>query len=196
MSQTPSSLNIQSPKNSLSKLIKHPQFTDGLKLVLIGASLEAVRRTFNLLYTSFQSLFYQTIRFEYRSKMFDWVECWLNSQAKWSNSEDITAIEPARNDQPVQFSSTVGIEKWLNYRGHWLKFMREKSTSSESESLDTSSITVSVFGLSNEPIKKMMYEAKELYHNKNKDSTRVYLGDQWGMYINFNEEFKLLTRLI
>ena len=189
MLQTPPSLNIQNPKNSLSRLIKHPQFTDGLKLVLIGASLEAVRRTFNLLYTSFQSLFYQTIRFEYRSKMFDWVECWLNSQAKWSNSEDITAIEPARNDQPVQFSSTVGIEKWLNYRGHWLKFMREKSTSSESESLDTSSITVSVFGLSNEPIKKMMYEAKELYHNQNKDSTRVYLGDKDGMHIILMKEF-------
>ena len=189
MLQTPPSLNIQNPKNSLSRLIKHPQFTDGLKLVLIGASLEAVRRTFNLLYTSFQSLFYQTIRFEYRSKMFDWVECWLNSQAKWSNSEDITAIEPARNDQPVQFSSTVGIEKWLNYRGHWLKFMREKSTSSESESLDTSSITVSVFGLSNEPIKKMMYEAKELYHNQNKDSTRVYLGDKDGIHIILMKEF-------
>ena len=189
MLQTPPSLNIQNPKNSLSRLIKHPQFTDGLKLVLIGASLEAVRRTFNLLYTSFQSLFYQTIRFEYRSKMFDWVECWLNSQAKWSNSEDITAIIANYNDQLIEYSSTVGVEKWIKYRSHWFKVMKEKSTASDTESLDVSSITVSVFGFSNEPIKRMMFEGKELYETKDYYSTRVYLGDKDGMHIILMKEF-------
>ena len=189
MSQTPSSLNIQSPKNSLSKLIKHPQFTDGLKLVLIGASLEAVRRTFNLLYTSFQNLFFQTIRFEYRSDMYDWVESWLFAQNSWSNSEDITALETTYNDQLVEYSSTVGVEKWIKYRSHWFKVMKEKSTASDTESLDASSMTVSVFGFSNEPIKRMMFEGKELYETKDYYSTRVYLGDKDGMHIILMKEF-------
>ena len=181
--QSISSLNIQHSRNSLLRLVKHPQITDGIKVVLIGASLETVRRTFNLLYTSFQNLFFQTIRFEYRSDMYDWVESWLFAQNSWSNSEDITALETTYNDQLVEYSSTVGVEKWIKYRGHWLKVIKEKSTASDTESLDASSMTVSVFGFSNEPIKRMMFEGKELYETRDQYSTRVYLGDKDGMHI-------------
>ncbi|TIB81793.1 P-loop containing nucleoside triphosphate hydrolase protein [Wallemia mellicola] len=165
------------------RLLSHPQIVDGLRIILIGASLETTRRLCTWVYYKFQGIFYQTVRID-NQPMIDWLDCWLLSKDSWKDCHDVTASKNAGDDSLI-FSASAGIDRWINYKGKWLKFVRDQREINSYNGPSTKeSLTVSLFGFTWEPVKHVIREARELYKTKHMYSTQVLLGDQYG---NWNQ---------
>ncbi|TIB74556.1 hypothetical protein E3Q24_00517 [Wallemia mellicola] len=117
--------------------------------------------------------------------MIDWLDCWLLSKDSWKDCHDVTASKNAGDDSLI-FSASAGIDRWINYKGKWLKFVRDQREINSYNGPSTKeSLTVSLFGFTWEPVKHVIREARELYKTKHMYSTQVLLGDQYGKLIEF-----------
>ncbi|TIA89112.1 hypothetical protein E3P99_02216 [Wallemia hederae] len=176
--------------SSTLRLLQHPQIIDGLRIILIGASLETTRRLCSWIYYKLQGIFYKTVRID-SAPILDWMDCWLATQKSWKEAHDVTAVATQGDKDTVEFSASSGVDRWIYHNNKWLRFVRDKrdiSAAFNGPTLKEESLTVSLLGFSAEPVKRVIREAKELYKSKNMYSTEVYLGDQYG---NWN---KLTTK--
>ncbi|KII92945.1 hypothetical protein PLICRDRAFT_491796 [Plicaturopsis crispa FD-325 SS-3] len=129
---------------------------DGMKLVVLGGTVETARRVSSTAWSHFVNSFFLTAHFSEEDYPYDWLMLWLSRRPEWQRSrefetttrtttpgfssnsfadfEDENAEEDDDDDAPgkaktrVVFQPTFDTTHTIYYRGHWLRVRRGRKT--------------------------------------------------------------------
>ncbi|CAE6438595.1 unnamed protein product [Rhizoctonia solani] len=167
---------------------------DGMKLVVLGGTVETARRVSSSAWNSFVNSFYLTARFSEDDYPYD---CSASSQhgAAAASSrprqgksnvpgvmstsfgdefEDLEAEEddaPGKQKMRVVFMPTLDTTHTIYYKGHWLRVCRSRQTNGDEM------LSISVVARSNNILKQLVLEAKKEYERDAEHRVQIFFAD-------------------
>ncbi|KAH7888909.1 hypothetical protein F5I97DRAFT_764989 [Phlebopus sp. FC_14] len=130
---------------------------DGMKLVVLGGTVETARRVSSSAWSHFVNSFFLTAHFSEEDYPYDWLMLWLSRRPEWQRSREFETTtrtstpgfsgtrtadnsfgdedDEGDEDSPpgkvktrVVFQPTFDTTHTIYYRGHWLRVRRSKKT--------------------------------------------------------------------
>ncbi|EJD48205.1 P-loop containing nucleoside triphosphate hydrolase protein [Auricularia subglabra TFB-10046 SS5] len=197
--------NILTPFGFTSNAIQ-----DTLKLVVIGGTVETVRRVSSSAWSNFVDSFFLTAHFSQEDYPYDWIMHWLSKQPAWARSREFeittrsagrnalqssTAgdIDEAEEDEDeddvlvhgrrrrkVALMPSVDTTHTIYYKGHWLRITRSKRTDGWNGSYQQ--LTISVVARNNSILKSLVLEAKKEYEKDAEHRVHIFMADVYGSW--------------
>ncbi|QRW08447.1 mitochondrial chaperone BCS1 [Ceratobasidium sp. AG-Ba] len=172
---------------------------DGMKLVVLGGTVETARRVSSSAWNSFVNSFYLTARFSEDDYPYDWLMHW---QPAWGRSrefetttrtnvpgamnssfgdefDDLEADEddaPGKQKMRVVFMPTFDTTHTIYYKGHWLRVCRSR------QSCGDELLSISVVARSNNILKQLVLEAKREYERDAEHRVQIFFADSHGSW--------------
>ncbi|QRV79585.1 mitochondrial chaperone BCS1 [Ceratobasidium sp. AG-Ba] len=172
---------------------------DGMKLVVLGGTVETARRVSSSAWNSFVNSFYLTARFSEDDYPYD---CELCKQPAWGRSrefetttrtnvpgamnssfgdefDDLEADEddaPGKQKMRVVFMPTFDTTHTIYYKGHWLRVCRSR------QSCGDELLSISVVARSNNILKQLVLEAKREYERDAEHRVQIFFADSHGSW--------------
>ncbi|CEL60736.1 putative mitochondrial chaperone BCS1-A OS=Dictyostelium discoideum GN=bcs1la PE=3 SV=1 [Rhizoctonia solani AG-1 IB] len=176
---------------------------DGMKLVVLGGTVETARRVSSSAWNSFVNSFYLTARFSEDDYPYDWLMHWLCKQPAWGRSrefetttrtnvpgalnssfgdefEDLEAADeddaPGKQKMRVVFMPTLDTTHTIYYKGHWLRVCRSRQPNGDEL------LSISVVARSNNILKQLVLEAKKEYERDAEHRVQIFFADSHGSW--------------
>ncbi|CAE6424673.1 unnamed protein product [Rhizoctonia solani] len=170
---------------------------DGMKLVVLGGTVETARRVSSSAWNSFVNSFYLTARFSEDDYPYDWLMHW-QVQPAWGRSrefetttrtnvpgalnssfgdefEDLEAADeddaPGKQKMRVVFMPTLDTTHTIYYKGHWLRVCRSRQPNGDEL------LSISVVARSNNILKQLVLEAKKEYERDAEHRVQIFFAD-------------------
>ncbi|KAK0200712.1 hypothetical protein DFS33DRAFT_1490090 [Desarmillaria ectypa] len=177
---------------------------DGMKLVVLGGTVETARRVSSSAWSHFVNSFFLTAHFSEEDYPYDWLMLWLSRQPEWQRSREFETTtrsssgfartadnsfgdeedeheeddEPGRVKTRVVFQPTFDTTHTIFYRGHWLRIKRgRKNDGSGCEVL-----SISVVARNNSILKQLVLQAKREYEAEAVHRIQIYFADSHGSW--------------
>ncbi|TFK53837.1 P-loop containing nucleoside triphosphate hydrolase protein [Heliocybe sulcata] len=176
---------------------------DGMKLVVLGTTVETARRMSSSAWSHFVNSFFLTAHFSEEDYPYDWLMLWLSRRPEWQRSREFetttrtsSAIynsstadnsfgdedeEPEDDDCPgrvktrVVFQPTFDTTHTIYYKGHWLRVKRSRANGCEV-------LSISVVARSNSILKQLVLQAKREYEAEAVHRIQIYFADSHGSW--------------
>lgn len=175
---------------------------DGMKLVVLGGTVETARRVSSSAWSSFVNSFYLTAKFSEDDYPYDWLMHWLCKQPAWGRSrefetttrtnvpgamsssfgdefEDLEADDddaPGKQKMRVVFMPTFDTTHTIYYKGHWLRVCRSRQSNGDEL------LSISVVARSNNILKQLVLEAKKEYERDAEHRVQIFFADSHGSW--------------
>ncbi|PSS06863.1 hypothetical protein PHLCEN_2v3521 [Hermanssonia centrifuga] len=177
---------------------------DGMKLVVLGGTVETARRVASSGWSHFINSFFLTAHFSEEDYPYDWLMLWLSRRPEWQRSREFETTTrtstpgfgtrladnsfgddddenediPGKVKTRVVFQPTANTTHTIYYRGHWLRVRRgRKNDGSGSETL-----SISVVARNNSILKQLVLQAKKEYEAEAVHRIQIYFADSHGCW--------------
>ncbi|KAI0743670.1 P-loop containing nucleoside triphosphate hydrolase protein [Daedaleopsis nitida] len=176
---------------------------DGMKLVVLGGTVETARRVASSGWSHFINSFFLTAHFSEEDYPYDWLMLWLSRRPEWQRSREFETTTrsstpgfgsriadnsfgdeeeedddaPGRVKTRVVFQPTSNTTHTIYYRGHWLRVKRWRKSDTGSEV-----ISVSVVARNNSILKQLVLQAKKEYEAEAVHRIQIYFADSHGCW--------------
>ncbi|KAH9895216.1 hypothetical protein C8Q73DRAFT_790378 [Cubamyces lactineus] len=177
---------------------------DGMKLVVLGGTVETARRMASSGWSHFINSFFLTAHFSEEDYPYDWLMLWLSRRPEWQRSREFETTTrtstpgfgsriadnsfgdddeeedegaPGRVKTRVVFQPTSNTTHTIYYRGHWLRVKRWRKGDTGSEV-----ISVSVVARNNSILKQLVLQAKKEYEAEAVHRIQIYFADCHGCW--------------
>ncbi|OCH91708.1 P-loop containing nucleoside triphosphate hydrolase protein [Obba rivulosa] len=178
---------------------------DGMKLVVLGGTVETARRVASSGWSHFINSFFLTAHFSEEDYPYDWLMLWLSRRPEWQRSREFETTTrtatpgygsrvadnsfgdedeedeegaPGRARTRVVFQPTPNTTHTIYYRGHWLRVKRgRKQDGSNCEML-----SISVVARNNSILKQLVLQAKKEYEAEAVHRIQIYFADSHGCW--------------
>ncbi|KAJ3573153.1 hypothetical protein NP233_g2617 [Leucocoprinus birnbaumii] len=178
---------------------------DGMKLVVLGGTVETARRVSSSAWSHFVNSFFLTAHFSEEDYPFDWLMLWLSRRPEWQRSREFetttrtsgpggsTGVDGWEEEEAeyeesefdpegrpktrVVFQPTLDTTHTIFYRGHWLRVRRGRKPSDNCEQL-----SISVVARSNTILKQLVLQAKREYEAEAVHRIQIYFADSHGSW--------------
>ncbi|KAG8695291.1 hypothetical protein FRC08_007916 [Ceratobasidium sp. 394] len=177
-----------------------PHFHDGFRIVLVGAVFDLTRRVCELIWTWVTKTFTTTATFESQDEAYKWITEWLERQASYSTASDFEVVAKPRTivgADPSTLESQSSEKSptprplatyfpapdtfhWLRYGWYPLLVCRARSRPTLMEHRDFEKITLTLFSLTQSPLKRLIEQAGAEYRNRDLTGITIYIADQYG----------------
>ncbi|KAF8444830.1 hypothetical protein L210DRAFT_318091 [Boletus edulis BED1] len=180
---------------------------DGVKLVVLGGTVETARRVSSSAWSHFVNSFFLTAHFSEEDYPYDWLMLWLSRRPEWQRSREFETTtrtttpgfsgtqtadnsfgddeEDGDEDAPpgkvktrVVFQPTPDTTHTIYYRGHWLRVRRSKKTDGSGCEV----LSISVVARSNSILKQLVLQAKKEYEAEAIHRIQIYFADSHGSW--------------
>lgn len=177
---------------------------DGMKLVVLGGTVETARRMSSSAWSSFVNSFFLTAHFSEEDYPYEWLMLWLSRRPEWQHSREFETttnsslpgyygyresdnafIDEDRSGEEevsgktrmrVVFQPTTETTHTIFYHGHWLRVKRgKKSTGYEM-------LSISVVARNNSILKQLVLQAKKEYEAEAVHRIQIYFADSYGSW--------------
>ncbi|KAL4073818.1 hypothetical protein V8B97DRAFT_1936586 [Scleroderma yunnanense] len=180
---------------------------DGMKLVVLGGTVETARRVSSSAWSHFVNSFFLTAHFSEEDYPYDWLMLWLSRRPEWQRSREFETT--TRNSTPglsggratdnsfgdeeeeedegsppgkvktrVVFQPTADTTHTIYYRGHWLRVRRSKKTDGSGCEV----LSISVVARNNNILKQLVLQAKKDYEAEAVHRVQIYFADSHGSW--------------
>lgn len=179
---------------------------DGMKLVVLGGTVETARRVSSSAWSSFVNSFFLTASFSDEDMPYEWLMLWLSRRPEWQRSREFetttrtttvglsartnggTELEDDEPDDPedeltpgkqklkVVFQPTFDTTHTIFYKGHWLRVRRSK----KQDGVEV--LFISVVARSNSILKQLVLQAKKEYEAEAIHRVQIYFADSHGSW--------------
>ncbi|CCM03890.1 uncharacterized protein FIBRA_06041 [Fibroporia radiculosa] len=177
---------------------------DGVKLVVLGGTVETARRMASSGWSHFINSFFLTAHFSEEDYPYDWLMLWLSRRPEWQRSREFETTTrtsshgwgsgvadnsfgeeeeegeetPGKVKTRVVFQPTTNTTHTIYYKGHWLRVKRgRKHDGSGCEML-----SISVVARSNSILKQLVLQAKKEYEAEAVHRIQIYFADSHGCW--------------
>ncbi|KAF9241862.1 hypothetical protein BU15DRAFT_87086 [Melanogaster broomeanus] len=179
---------------------------DGMKLVVLGGTVETARRVSSSAWCVSLS-FFLTAHFSEEDYPYDWLMLWLSRRPEWQRSREFETTtrtttpgisgtrgadnsfgdeeEEGDEDGPpgkvktrVVFQPTFDTTHTIYYRGHWLRVRRSKKTDGSGCEV----LSISVVARNNTILKQLVLQAKKEYEAEAIHRIQIYFADSHGSW--------------
>ncbi|KAH9940364.1 P-loop containing nucleoside triphosphate hydrolase protein [Epithele typhae] len=176
---------------------------DGMKLVVLGGTVETARRVASSGWSHFINSFFLTAHFSEEDYPYDWLMLWLSRRPEWQRSREFETTTrnsnpgfgsrvadnsfgdddddeddtPGRVKTRVVFQPTPNTTHTIYYRGHLLRVKRWRKGDTGSEV-----ISVSVVARNNSILKQLVLQAKKEYEAEAVHRIQIYFADSHGCW--------------
>lgn len=179
---------------------------DGMKLVVLGGTVETARRVSSSAWSHFVNSFFLTAHFSEEDYPYDWLMLWLSRRPEWQRSREFETTtrtstpglsgarstdnsfgdeeEEDENSPPgkvktrVVFQPTSDTTHTIYYRGHWLRVRRSKKTDGSGCEV----LSISVVARNNSILKQLVLQAKKEYEAEAVHRVQIYFADSHGSW--------------
>ncbi|KIY51107.1 P-loop containing nucleoside triphosphate hydrolase protein [Fistulina hepatica ATCC 64428] len=174
---------------------------DGIKLVLLGGTVETARRMSSTAWNTFVNSFFLTAHFSSEDDPYEWLMLWLSKRPEWHRSREFetkTISNTLTNDNfvvdydvdddddrhdyddtkprtTVIFQPTCDTTHTIYYKGHWLRVTRGR-TQADSWGYSNDLLTISVVARNNSILKQLIIQAKREYEAQSVHRVQIYVG--------------------
>ncbi|KAI0297937.1 hypothetical protein BC826DRAFT_1090769 [Russula brevipes] len=178
---------------------------DGMKLVVLGGTVETARRMSSSAWSSFVNSFFLTAHFSEEDYPYEWLMLWLSRRPEWQRSREFETttnssspgyygyresdnVFAADDDGPgdeeasgktrmrVVFQPTTDTTHTIFYRGHWLRVRRGRKSNGYEM------LSISVVARSNSILKQLVLQAKKEYEAEAVHRIQIYFADSYGSW--------------
>ncbi|KAI0314189.1 P-loop containing nucleoside triphosphate hydrolase protein [Amylostereum chailletii] len=177
---------------------------DGMKLVMLGGTVETARRMSSSAWSSFVNSFFLTAHFSEEDMPYDWLMLWLSRRPEWQRSRefetttnssspgfygyregDNTFGDDAEDEEEnlsgkrrtrVVFQPTADTTHTIFYRGHWLRVRRSRKSNGYEL------LSISVVARNNTILKQLVLQAKKEYEAEAVHRIQIYFADSYGSW--------------
>ncbi|KAI0270734.1 P-loop containing nucleoside triphosphate hydrolase protein [Gloeopeniophorella convolvens] len=176
---------------------------DGMKLVVLGGTVETARRMSSSAWSSFVNSFFLTAHFSEEDYPYEWLMLWLSRRPEWQRSRefetttnsstpgyygyregDNTFAEEEGGDEEVSgktrmrvvFQPTSDTTHTIFYRGHWLRVRRGRKSNGYEM------LSISVVARNNAILKQLVLQAKKEYEAEAVHRIQIYFADSYGSW--------------
>ncbi|KAI0731641.1 hypothetical protein C8Q72DRAFT_821845 [Fomitopsis betulina] len=176
---------------------------DGMKLVVLGGTVETARRMASSGWSHFINSFFLTAHFSEEDYPYDWLMLWLSRRPEWQRSREFETTTrttshgwgsstadnsfgdddeedeeaPGRVKTRVVFQPTTNTTHTIYYKGHWLRVKRGRKHDTGCEML-----SVSVVARNNSILKQLVLQAKKEYEAEAVHRIQIYFADSHGCW--------------
>ncbi|TFY65257.1 hypothetical protein EVJ58_g2087 [Rhodofomes roseus] len=176
---------------------------DGMKLVVLGGTVETARRMASSGWSHFINSFFLTAHFSEEDYPYDWLMLWLSRRPEWQRSrefetttrttshgwgsgvadnsfgdeEEESEDAPGRVKTRVVFQPTTNTTHTIYYKGHWLRVKRGRKHDTGCDML-----SVSVVARNNSILKQLVLQAKKEYEAEAVHRIQIYFADSHGCW--------------
>ncbi|KAI0076144.1 P-loop containing nucleoside triphosphate hydrolase protein, partial [Panus rudis PR-1116 ss-1] len=177
---------------------------DGMKLVVLGGTVETARRMASSGWSHFINSFFLTAHFSEEDYPYDWLMLWLSRRPEWQRSREFETTTrtstpgfgsrvadnsfgeedeededvPGKVKTRVVFQPTTNTTHTIYYKGHWLRVKRgRKNDGSGCEIL-----SISVVARNNSILKQLVLQAKKEYEAEAVHRIQIYFADSHGCW--------------
>lgn len=176
---------------------------DGMKLVVLGGTVETARRMSSSAWSSFVNSFFLTAHFSEEDYPYEWLMLWLSRRPEWQRSREFETTtnssspgfygyretdnaftEEEPTDQEVSgktrmrvvFQPTSDTTHTIFYRGHWLRVRRGRKSNGYEM------LSISVVARNNSILKQLVLQAKKEYEAEAVHRIQIYFADSYGSW--------------
>ncbi|KAF9653209.1 P-loop containing nucleoside triphosphate hydrolase protein [Thelephora ganbajun] len=177
---------------------------DGVKLVVLGGTVETARRMASSGWNHFINSFFLTAHFSEEDYPYDWLMLWLSRRPEWQRSREFETTtrtttsglssrvadnsfgddDDTEDDVPgkvktrVVFQPTANTTHTIYYRGHWLRVRRGRKTDGSGCEV----LSISVVARNNSILKQLVLQAKKEYEAEAVHRIQIYFADSHGCW--------------
>ncbi|KAF8840717.1 P-loop containing nucleoside triphosphate hydrolase protein [Paxillus ammoniavirescens] len=180
---------------------------DGMKLVVLGGTVETARRVSSSAWSHFVNSFFLTAHFSEEDYPYDWLMLWLSRRPEWQRSREFETTTrtstpgfsgtrtadnsfgdeeedgdeegpPGKVKTRVVFQPTFDTTHTIYYRGHWLRVRRTKKTDGSGCEV----LSISVVARNNTILKQLVLQAKKEYEAEAIHRIQIYFADSHGSW--------------
>ncbi|KAG1762877.1 P-loop containing nucleoside triphosphate hydrolase protein [Suillus occidentalis] len=181
---------------------------DGMKLVVLGGTVETARRASSSAWSHFLNSFFLTAHFSEEDYPYDWLMLWLSRRPEWQRSREFETTtrtttpgfsgsrqadnsfgddeeEEGDEDSPpgkvktrVVFQPTFDTTHTIYYKGHWLRVRRSK----KQDGSGCEVLSISVVARNNTILKQLVLQAKKEYEAEAIHRIQIYFADSHGSW--------------
>lgn len=181
---------------------------DGMKLVVLGGTVETARRASSSAWSHFLNSFFLTAHFSEEDYPYDWLMLWLSRRPEWQRSREFETTtrtttpgfsgsrqadnsfgddeeEDADEESPpgkvktrVVFQPTFDTTHTIYYKGHWLRVRRSK----KQDGSGCEVLSISVVARNNTILKQLVLQAKKEYEAEAIHRIQIYFADSHGSW--------------
>ncbi|KAF9811133.1 hypothetical protein IEO21_06617 [Rhodonia placenta] len=180
---------------------------DGVKLVVLGGTVETARRMASSGWYTHTAAFFLTAHFSEEDYPYDWLMLWLSRRPEWQRSREFETTtrtashgwgstvadnsfgdeeedEGDADDTPgkvktrVIFQPTSNTTHTIYYKGHWLRVKRGRRT----DGSGCETLSISVVARNNSILKQLVLQAKKEYEAEAVHRIQIYFADSHGCW--------------
>ncbi|KAJ7137290.1 P-loop containing nucleoside triphosphate hydrolase protein [Mycena filopes] len=190
-------------RSLVQPLVNGSSVVDGMKLVVLGGTVETARRVSSSAWSHFVNSFFLTAHFSEEDHPYDWLMLWLSRRPEWQRSrefetttraahaaqaqgwEEDPALAEEHGDEDgvagasktrVIFQPTFDSTHTIYWRGHWLRVRRGRGSGGEEV------LSVSVVARSNTILKALVLQAKREYEAEAVHRIQIFFADPHGSW--------------
>ncbi|KAF7376913.1 hypothetical protein MSAN_00109100 [Mycena sanguinolenta] len=191
-------------RSLVQPLVNGSSVIDGMKLVVIGGTVETARRMSSSAWSHFVNSFFLTAHFSEEDHPYDWLMLWLSRRPEWQRSREFETTTRAAHaaqaqgweDDPelaihhemegeegvgpsktrVIFQPTFDTTHTIYWRGHWLRVRRGRGADGGEV------LSVSVVARSNTILKALVLQAKKEYEAEAVHRIQIFFADPHGSW--------------
>ncbi|KAI9508031.1 hypothetical protein F5148DRAFT_1284490 [Russula earlei] len=176
---------------------------DGMKLVVLGGTVETARRMSSSAWSSFVNSFFLTAHFSEEDYPYEWLMLWLSRRPEWQRSREFETTtnssspgyygyresdsafpeEDGEDEEMsgktrmrVVFQPTMDTTHTIFYRGHWLRVRRGRKSNGYEM------LSISVVARNNSILKQLVLQAKKDYEAEAVHRIQIYFADSYGSW--------------
>ncbi|KAA1474083.1 P-loop containing nucleoside triphosphate hydrolase protein [Dentipellis sp. KUC8613] len=184
---------------------------DGMKLVVLGGTVETARRVSSSAWSSFVNSFFLTAHFSEEDYPYEWLMLWLSRRPEWQRSREFETTTntstmgnygyregdlsfgeddggegdddgaPGKTRTRVVFQPTFDTTHTIFYRGHWLRVKRGRKSNGY-EVLSIRHVPPHVVARNNSILKQLVLQAKKEYEAEAVHRIQIYFADSYGSW--------------
>ncbi|KAK2461070.1 hypothetical protein APHAL10511_006917 [Amanita phalloides] len=174
---------------------------DGMKLVVLGGTVETARRVSSSAWSHFVNSFFLTAHFSEEDYPYDWLMLWLSRRPEWQRSREFETTTrsssfgmsndnsfgdddecdddddaPGKVKTRVVFQPTFDSTHTIYYKSHWLRVRRTRKSDG------CEMLSISVVARSNTILKQLVLQAKKEYEAEAIHRIQIYFADSHGSW--------------
>ncbi|KAJ7140745.1 P-loop containing nucleoside triphosphate hydrolase protein [Mycena epipterygia] len=188
-------------RSLVQPLVNGSSVVDGMKLVVLGGTVETARRVSSSAWNHFVNSFFLTAHFSEEDHPYDWLMLWLSRRPEWQRSrefetttraahaaqaqgweadpdleEEDDALTPGKQKTRVIFQPTFDTTHTIYWRAHWLRVRRARGSDGGEV------LSVSVVARSNTILKALVLQAKREYEAEAVHRIQIFFADPHGSW--------------
>ncbi|KAI0694286.1 hypothetical protein BC835DRAFT_1415431 [Cytidiella melzeri] len=179
---------------------------DGMKLVVLGGTVETARRVASSGWSHFINSFFLTAHFSEEDYPYDWLMLWLSRRPEWQRSREFEGTTrtstpsfgsrvadnsfgdsddegdaddvPGKAKTRIVFQPTANTTHTIFYKGHWLRVRRGRRPDGSGSEM----LSISVVARNNAILKQLVLQAKREYEAESVHRIQIYFADSHGCW--------------